>query len=100
MPPIVYLLVSPYLICHLMSATSAQENYMLELKYDSERFRKWFPGWAGKLENITATSCNETLETYHNLILAKDLPRVDTLDEACKAQISCLLGQLPNLTKQ
>lgn len=99
MPPLVYVLVPLYLICHLMSVTLAQENYILELNYDSERFREWFPNWARKLENITATSCNETLETYHNLILTKDLPGVDSSDEACKAQISCLLGQFSERDK-
>ena len=91
MQPLVYAVVPLYLICYFMILASAHENYLLDFDYHSERFRDWFPDWKGQLENITATSCNESLETYHKLILAKDVPGVDSPAEACKEHISCLL---------
>lgn len=91
MQPLVYAVVPLYLICYFMIVASAHENYLLDFDYHPERFRDWFPNWKGQLENITATSCNETLETYHKLVLAKDVPGVDSPAEACKEHISCLL---------
>lgn len=99
MPPLVYVLVLLYFICHLMNVALAHDNYLLEFDYHSARFRNWFPTWAGKLENITATSCNETLETYDKLVLAKDVTRVNSSGEACKQHISCLLGRLSERDK-
>lgn len=99
MPPLVYLLAPLYLTCHLMNVASAYEDYFLEYNYHSERFRGWFPHWAGQLENFTATSCNETLETYHKLVLAKHVPGVDSPTEACKEHISCLLGHFSERDK-
>lgn len=99
MPPVVYLLAPLYLTCHLMNVASAHENYLLEYNYRSERFIDWFPDWAGQLENITNTSCNETLETYHKLILAKDVPGVDSSAKSCKVPLSCLLGQFSERDK-
>lgn len=99
MPPLVYVLVPLYLICHLINVALAHENYLLEFDYRSERFRNWFPDWAGELEKITATSCNETFETYDKLVLAKDVPGVDSPTEACKAHVSCLLGHFSERDK-
>lgn len=99
MPPLVYGLVPLYLICHLINFALAYENYLLELNYHSERFMNWFPNWTGQLENISATSCNETLEIYRKLVLAKDVPGVDSPAEACEEHISCLLGQFSERDK-
>lgn len=99
MQPLVYAVVPLYLICYFMIVASAHENYLLDFDYHSERFRNWFPKWKGQLGNITATSCNETLETYHKLILAKDVPGVDSPVEACKEHTSCLLEHFPERNK-
>lgn len=99
MPPLVYLLAPLYLACHLMNVSSAQENYFLEYDYRSERFKSWFPDWAGKLENITVTSCNETLETYNKLLFARDVPGVDSPAGACVTHVSCLLGHFSERDK-
>lgn len=99
MPPLVYVLLPLYSICHLMSVALAQDNYLLEFNYHSERFRNWFPNWAGQLENITATSCNETFETYDKLVLTEDAPGVDGSDKACKQHVSCLLERFSERDK-
>lgn len=99
MPPLVYVLVLLYFICHLMNVALAHENYLLEFDYHSKRYRNWFPDWTGQLENITATSCNETFETYDKLVLAKDVSGVDSPVKACKEHISCLLGHFSERDK-
>lgn len=99
MPPLVYVLIPLYFICHLMNVALAKDNYLLEFHYQSERFRNCFPGWAGQLENITATSCNEAFETYDKLVLAENVPGVERLAEACKQHISCLLERLSERDK-
>ena len=99
MSPLIYLLAPLYLTCHLMNVASAHENYFLEYNYRSGRFRGWFPDWAGKLENITATSCNETLETYNKLFFARHVPGAGSPTEACNEHISCLLGHFSERDK-
>lgn len=98
MPRLVYL-ATLYLTCHLMNVASAHENYFLEFHYHSERFRNWFPDWTAKLEIITATSCNGTLETYDKIVVAKHLPGVDSLEQACQDHVSCLLGHFSERNK-
>lgn len=99
MPPLIYLLAPLFLTCYFMKVASAYENYFLEYNYHSGRFRAWFPVWAGKLQNITATSCNGTLETYNKLFLARHVPEAGSLKEACDEHISCLLGHFPERDK-